>query len=640
LFVLLRFLIDALCVLVARSAVACKELVLLGQIDIWGKISMREGKRVENDEATCLSDDENHSSANVSEGDNCDGIDPLLGVRLTTSFGPGIIEEIYDFEDRMYCTVRLCSFGTLSLSESAVEALLRKEQKLFKQGLSPLGNRPTRRLQNLTGSIRMYNPAKGWGFIVCEEFPGDIFLHSKHMVGNLPREYIGHFQSSQDGHQVKFDLDTQHRKRPQALNVRVVEVAEQEAPVYPKRSSRPSSGWRSEQVAAESGDEDFAVDDLPDDEEAPNDEDVIGAADFTVESSAADADAAAGSRAGQHWTRTQLGAKEASSTLLSPNLSAEDVQERARRKGALRMRGLPFTVTVSEVAQFFHGYGVRPEDVILGERMDGSPSGEACVLFARDELAEKARKEKHMQHLGRRYIELFNTKGTSADLIEKEQTVDLPLGPVANAKPPGPVVQVDLPGYPPQTIGALSAAITAGAMPPPPAAAAAATQYAAYAAALHAAQGAQVAPQSGSISMPPTVAPALPLAQADAAGGKQSTDPTSGSGDQAYQHYFQYFQQAYAAAVASQAVQTYAASAAHHYQQQMLATVSGAVGAEASSKAATQELPLPPDYSAEAAAAVATPTAFPISVAEAQGADYTRSTHVIEEVRWQYYNVI
>merc|ERR1719375_1580695 len=121
-------------------------------------------------------------------------------------------------------------------------------------------------------------------------------------------------------------------------------------------------------------------------------------------------------------------------------------------------------------------------------------------------------------------------------MTEKEQTVDLPLGPVANAKPPGPVVQVDLPGYPAQTIGALSAAITAGAMPPPPAAAAAATQYAAYAAALHAAQGAQVATQSGSTPMPPTVAPALPLAQADAAGGKQSTDPTSGSSDQAYQH--------------------------------------------------------------------------------------------------------
>lgn len=78
-----------------------------------------------------------------------------------------------------------------------------------------------------------------------------------------------------------------------------------------------------------------------------------------------------------------------------------------RRQVALRMRGLPFTATQTDVANFFDGYGVRREDVKLSYRSDGSPSGEAHVFFIREDLAAKALRERNMQHLGHRYIELF-----------------------------------------------------------------------------------------------------------------------------------------------------------------------------------------------------------------------------------------
>jgi len=645
------------------------------------------------------------SSAEPSEADDSsdsveeiDSVDCLVGTRLTTSFGPGTIQELREYEDMMYCTVRLSSFGTVSLAQTTVEAILRKEKKLgLRQRLIPPPKPGTSsRHQNVTGSIRMFNPAKGWGFIVCDEFAGDVFLHSKHMLGNVPREYIGHFQSSQDGHQVKFDLDLQHGKRPQALNVRVVNLAEQEVTVYPKRRSARN---RTDKVGAADHDVDQLGEETKEEIQAALDEaescssaelDVAddadlwaSSADFHDSATPADADAAAGDasveedgdaaarRQPRYHGSSQAPGEKDQNFPLSANLALND---RNNNKGVLRMRGLPFTVTPGNIADFFEGFGVRPEDVTLGQRADGSPSGEACVLFVRDEIAEKARKEKHMQHMGHRYIELFNVKdedGMDSVQLPRASRAEQPPGVVRPALEVGPIAPIPtrsaFKATGPNVGGSAGAASWRHAAPPtpapPPGAAAAA-----------AAQAAHVA---ADLQMP-----ILP-AQADAAGG------AGGNPDaQAYDHYFQYFQQAYAAAVASQAVQAYASAAAQSYQQQQVELAQQtaqqmgqqpAGGTEGVHQQLEQQPPTLDPYAsavpavaAEAAAAVATPTAVPATPPaqtkrtdtqahsqeqahygqqsayepDAPNMGYEMGAPGLEEVsapqqwRWQHYNVI
>merc|ERR1719193_1025291 len=92
------------------------------------------------------------------------------------------------------------------------------------KGGGPVG-RAACRISDVTGFIRMYNPNKGWGFITTPSHDGDIFLHAKHVLGPLPRYYVGHFNegdSPTGGFVVKFDLDLYNTKRPQALNVRIL----------------------------------------------------------------------------------------------------------------------------------------------------------------------------------------------------------------------------------------------------------------------------------------------------------------------------------------------------------------------------------------------------------------------------------
>jgi cold shock CspA family protein len=60
------------------------------------------------------------------------------------------------------------------------------------------------------GKIRMYNPTKGWGFILAEPYlqeqygvHHDIFLHSKHFEAvqevAIPTTFVGHENSNPKG---------------------------------------------------------------------------------------------------------------------------------------------------------------------------------------------------------------------------------------------------------------------------------------------------------------------------------------------------------------------------------------------------------------------------------------------------------
>ncbi|CAD7928222.1 unnamed protein product [Amoebophrya sp. A25] len=81
------------------------------------------------------------------------------------------------------------------------------------------------RFYDVYGWVRMFNPNKGWGFILCNEFPGDVFLHTKHVKGDCPLDYIGHFNHATSAGarlSVCFDLDFSNDvSKPQALNVRL-----------------------------------------------------------------------------------------------------------------------------------------------------------------------------------------------------------------------------------------------------------------------------------------------------------------------------------------------------------------------------------------------------------------------------------
>mmetsp|Transcript_17004 Transcript_17004/g.49254 ORF Transcript_17004/g.49254 Transcript_17004/m.49254 type:complete len:269 (+) Transcript_17004:1-807(+) len=72
----------------------------------------------------------------------------------------------------------------------------------------------------------------------------------------------------------------------------------------------------------------------------------------------------------------------------------------------VRMRGLPFSATDMDVANFFAPLRPIPGTIILGRNASGQPSGEAHVTFATDADARLAL-TRNRQMMGNRYIELF-----------------------------------------------------------------------------------------------------------------------------------------------------------------------------------------------------------------------------------------
>ncbi|CAM9296836.1 unnamed protein product [Pylaiella littoralis] len=76
--------------------------------------------------------------------------------------------------------------------------------------------------------------------------------------------------------------------------------------------------------------------------------------------------------------------------------------------GVVRMRGLPFEATKSQIRAFFADINVKESNIFIVTRPDGKASGEAFVLFATEAEAEKALL-KDKEKLGDRWIDLFAT---------------------------------------------------------------------------------------------------------------------------------------------------------------------------------------------------------------------------------------
>lgn len=101
-------------------------------------------------------------------------------------------------------------------------------------------------------------------------------------------------------------------------------------------------------------------------------------------------------------------------------LTTQDAEEPAGAKGksgessddaevALKLRGLPYQVTMEDIKHFFSGYNVVAGSIKIGLNPDGSKTGEGTVLFSSVDDARKAYKNLQNRNIGHRYIELYLT---------------------------------------------------------------------------------------------------------------------------------------------------------------------------------------------------------------------------------------
>nr|AFK37705.1 unknown [Medicago truncatula] len=72
----------------------------------------------------------------------------------------------------------------------------------------------------------------------------------------------------------------------------------------------------------------------------------------------------------------------------------------------LKMRGLPFLVTKSQIIDFFKDYKLIEGRVHIACRPDGKVTGEAYVEFVSPDEAKRAMFKDKMT-IGSRYVELF-----------------------------------------------------------------------------------------------------------------------------------------------------------------------------------------------------------------------------------------
>ncbi|XP_076887768.1 uncharacterized protein LOC143538010 [Bidens hawaiensis] len=81
-------------------------------------------------------------------------------------------------------------------------------------------------------------------------------------------------------------------------------------------------------------------------------------------------------------------------------------KDRTEYTEILKLRGLPFTVTKADIAQFFKDFHVAEDKVHIACRPDGKVTGEAYVAFESAEVAKQAMCKDRMT-IGTRYVELF-----------------------------------------------------------------------------------------------------------------------------------------------------------------------------------------------------------------------------------------
>lgn len=72
----------------------------------------------------------------------------------------------------------------------------------------------------------------------------------------------------------------------------------------------------------------------------------------------------------------------------------------------MKLRGLPFSVTIDQLVEFFADYGVSRSDIVI-EEVNGKKTGFGLVFFSDEETASRAKDEKHKRNIGSRYVEVL-----------------------------------------------------------------------------------------------------------------------------------------------------------------------------------------------------------------------------------------
>uniref|UniRef100_A0A1D1ZA38 Heterogeneous nuclear ribonucleoprotein F n=1 Tax=Anthurium amnicola TaxID=1678845 RepID=A0A1D1ZA38_9ARAE len=90
----------------------------------------------------------------------------------------------------------------------------------------------------------------------------------------------------------------------------------------------------------------------------------------------------------------------------SASMKTHDEKDEMEYTEVLKLRGLPFSVTKSDIIEFFGEFELTEDDVHIALRADGKATGEAYVKFTSAEVAKKAMCMDRMT-IGSRYVELF-----------------------------------------------------------------------------------------------------------------------------------------------------------------------------------------------------------------------------------------
>ena len=75
------------------------------------------------------------------------------------------------------------------------------------------------------------------------------------------------------------------------------------------------------------------------------------------------------------------------------------------RYKCLKMRGLPYQVTIKEIRDFFSDFRVADRDIII-DMSNGRPTGYALVFLESESEAQRAKDKLNKQYLGSRYVDL------------------------------------------------------------------------------------------------------------------------------------------------------------------------------------------------------------------------------------------
>jgi heterogeneous nuclear ribonucleoprotein F/H len=68
----------------------------------------------------------------------------------------------------------------------------------------------------------------------------------------------------------------------------------------------------------------------------------------------------------------------------------------------VRLRGLPYNATMSDISAFFSGFDIIPNGIHLVVGRDGRSTGEGYAEFSSEDQADAAIKAKHREKIGSR----------------------------------------------------------------------------------------------------------------------------------------------------------------------------------------------------------------------------------------------